>query len=130
MGSLLAEAQPSEPEPFTGRVSIRIDLRTPEVAEAAANALHALGVPLLLDLGTENAPAPLQRLYGLLDAGAAGTSVTVSAYRWANDELGDNDSPAVGLGMQGGLTVKGALPGDDFYYAPGQGLVRWQTCGP
>lgn len=130
MGSLLAEAEPSEPEPFTGRVSIRIDLRTPEVAAAAADALHALGVPLLLDLGTKNAPAPLPRLYGLLDAGAAGTSVTVSAYRWANDELGDNDSPAVGLGTQGGLTVKGALPGDDFYYAPGQGLVRWQTCGP
>jgi hypothetical protein len=130
MESLLAEAEPSEPEPFTGRVSIRIDLRAPEVAGAVADALHALGVPLLLDLGTENAPAPLPRLYGLLDAGAPGTSVTVSAYRWANDEVTGNDPLLVGLGMQGGLTVKGALPGDDFYYAPGQGLVRWQTCGP
>ncbi|MFI7548071.1 hypothetical protein, partial [Actinoplanes sp. NPDC049599] len=43
MGSLLEEAEPSEPEPFTGRVSLRLDLREPENAEAAADALHWLG---------------------------------------------------------------------------------------
>ncbi|MCE0534316.1 hypothetical protein LWF15_02225 [Kineosporia rhizophila] len=119
--------EPEEPAPFVGRATIRIDLLRSEPAGAAADVLHWLGVPLLLDLGQgselEEGQDPVQRLYALLDAGAPGTSVTVSAYRTAQ-----NASPEVGLGMLGGLTVRGALPGDDFYYAPGQGLVRWQTC--
>ena len=116
-------------EPFTGRVSIRIDLLRTENADAAADALHWLGVPLLLESGDQRIRPgvipekdPVRTLYALLDTGAPGTSTTVSAYRVGKG------SPEVGLGMLGGLTVRGALPGDDFYYAPGQGLVRWQTC--
>ncbi|MDP9826609.1 hypothetical protein [Kineosporia succinea] len=129
---LLDESAPTELPPFTGRVTIRIDLRDPGPtdsagnaanADLAADALHELGVPLLLDRGDAD-PDAVTSLYRELDAGRAGTSVTVSAYR------SENASPEVGLGLQGGLTVKGARPGDDFYYAPGQGLVRWQTCGP
>lgn len=125
LGLLLDDSGPPEPDPFTGRVAIRIDLLRSEAAEAAAQALHWLGVPLLLEFGESLAESnPVQALYDLIDAGAPGTSVTVSAYRVPNVET------EVGLGLQGGLTVRGALPGDDFYYAPGQGLVRWQTCAP
>ncbi|GAB3242112.1 hypothetical protein [Kineosporia babensis] len=119
-----------EPEPFTGRAVIRIDLMRTEVADAAADALHRLGIPLLLNLGDTDlrpdsvlAEDPVQELYELLDSGSPGGSFTVSAYRTS-----PGDATEAVLGMQGGLTVRGALPGDDFYYAPGQGLVRWQTC--
>lgn len=117
---------------FIGRVSISVSLEDPTTAGLAADALHAAGVPLLLDLGRRPASSTLARkqavlrFYQLLDDGSADSSVTVNTYRTRADA---GDHPTVALGLQGGLTVADALPDADYYYAAGQGFVEWQRCG-
>jgi hypothetical protein len=141
MTGLVSPGPSSDDEQFIGRVSIGIGLTDLSTAAIATGALHALGVPLLLNrraddtadetlAGPGSSAAvgidPVKRLYELLDAGTADTSVTVNTYR----KLPTAASPgAVTLGLQGGLTVANALPAADYYYAPGQGFVQWQTCG-
>src|SRR5262249_22816953 len=111
---------------FTGRISMMLDLSDPLVRVSTADALHALGVPLLLDQGHPVSPTgAVADLYALLDSGARGTSVTINTYRLP---AGASSSPGATLGLQGGLTIAGALPGADYYYAPHQGFVKWQVC--
>jgi hypothetical protein len=144
---------------FAGRVTLAANLSSPAAARTVGDALHALGVPLLLGDGVGSwsvAPAKaskpakpararqvapgratppdatavrvrsaLQNLYALFDAGTAGTSVTVNTYRTDGRQ---NTRPAITLGLQGGLTFTGSLPADDYYYAAGQGFVKWQEC--
>ncbi len=140
MAGLVAPGPAGTDGHFTGRVTMTLDLTDEPTATVAADALHALGVPLLLDQGSPQAPpapperagraaaarGPVQRLYRLLDQGAAGTSVTVNTYR---PSTSPDYAGGVTLGLQGGLTIAGALPAADYYYAPGQGFVQWQTCG-
>jgi hypothetical protein len=141
---------------FAGRVTLTVELSSPASTRAAADGLHALGVPLLLGDGigtwstaptTKAAPAKppgrttaktptadpgavhtrkaLADFYALFDSGHAGTSVTVNTYR--SDGLA-NPRPTITLGLQDGLTFTDSLPADDYYYAPGQGFVKWQEC--
>jgi hypothetical protein len=146
MAGLVRPGPSPAEDQFIGRVSISVNLTDPTAAEIAAEALHALGVPLLLDrsrghptpieaasvsrktVGTsgDSSIEPVRRLYELLDEGIADTSVTVNTYRQLPTAT---DPGAVILGLQGGLTIADALPAADYYYAPGQGFVRWQTCG-
>jgi hypothetical protein len=126
---------------FTGRVSMNIDLTDGSTSAAAVEALHALGVPLLLDqqiqlsaqtrrpvdpeAGAEWVRDRVRALYQELDRGAEGTSVTVNTYRRLPATTAARQ---VALGLQGGLTITGSLPDNDYYYAPAQGFVLWQTC--
>jgi hypothetical protein len=180
----LASTAPSL-DSFAGRVTLAVNLSSPATLRTVADALHALGVPLLLGDGngswstppaakptkagprtkarprttpvkaTKPSPAAaaaagaaaaaakkklsaaaaaaiaarsrgaLQNLYALFDTGPAGTSVTVNTYR--TDGL-QNARPSITLGLQGGLTFTDSLPADDYYYAAGQGFVKWQEC--
>jgi hypothetical protein len=136
---------------FAGRVTLTVNLSSPATLRTVGDALHAMGVPLLLGDGVgswstpaavaaavaakKKGPAPdavaartrsaLQNLYALFDTGATGTSVTVNTYR--SDGLRD-PRPRITLGLQGGLTFTDSLPADDYYYAAGQGFVKWQEC--
>jgi hypothetical protein len=129
MAGLLTPGPNPSPGQFTGRVSISIALGDNASTDVAADALHAIGVPLLLDRGTDPEHPPrrsVQSFYRLLDRGTADSSVTVNTYRTSS---GSKERPTVTLGLQGGLTIADALPDRDYYYAPGQGFVEWQRCG-
>lgn len=136
ISGLLAPGPEVEPGRFTGRVVITVGLTDRVLLELAADALHELGVPVLPDAGSLPAPSTggtrpaaastaVRRLYQALDDGAEGASVTVNTYQL---HRAAGQRSAVALGLQGGLTVTGALPAADFYYSPGQGFVKWREC--
>lgn len=114
---------------FLGRVVLTVSLTDRDLLDLAADALHELGVAELPDAGrppgerSDDGSTAVQRLYRAVDDGTEGTAVTVNTYRVAGDAR-----PEVTLGLQGGLTVSGATPTADYFYAAGQGFVKWREC--
>ncbi len=112
---------------------LKLDLTQGDNRDVLADALHAVGVPVLTGDGATDPPNPLdgtRRLAGLFTDGAPGTYLSTNRYELqqsgVNGELSGGEG--VSFGLDGGITFEDSRLVDASYYEPGQGWVRWQEC--
>lgn len=117
----------------TAKIGLSIDLTQGQNSAVLARGLHALGVPVLRGLGgpTPDAVTGLKGVYDLFDSGADGTSLTVTTYdtKEGGSTVGAKAGDVLTFGIEAGYQTTDDTLTSGYYYSPGDGLVKWQSCG-
>lgn len=118
---------------FTGKITFTLDLTEQGNADALADGLHSIGVPVLRDYGRQPPPSvrdSLGELYNRFDEGADGTTITVTTHdvSTSGGQIGVKAGDGLTFGAEGGLEFEDTTLNDGYYYSPGDGFVNWQSC--
>jgi hypothetical protein len=118
----------------TAKVKFTINLQQGNNLPVVADALHSVGVPVLLHDGSGTTPNPvdgIKSLYQLYDSGAPGTYLSATTYTATSDSqnAGVKGGDVLAFGVEGGFTIADSTVDGGAYYQPGQGFVQWAACG-
>lgn len=116
-----------------GKITFTMDLADRENADALANALHTLGIPVLHGNGSATPPGVVDAvgaLYNRFDEGADGTTITVTTHDISETggTIGAKGGDVLTFGAEAGLQFEDSNATSGYYYSPGDGFVKWQQC--